>query len=123
VLYRPKMGFAVPLKRWFRAPLREQVRSALLDGALARTGYFERSYLQHLVDAHASGARDYSAPLWTLLMFDSFLRTVVDGSQAARASRSGACSNSMPSARPRTSGLDTRPPSSRSRCRRGPSDP
>jgi asparagine synthase (glutamine-hydrolysing) len=29
------------------------------------------SYLQHLVDAHQSGARDYSAPLWTLLMFEA----------------------------------------------------
>ena len=30
--------------------------------------------LQHLVDAHQSGARDYSSPLWTLLMFEAFVR-------------------------------------------------
>jgi asparagine synthase (glutamine-hydrolysing) len=41
---------------------------------LAETGWFNRDYLQHLVDAHQSGARDYSAPLWTLLMFEAFLR-------------------------------------------------
>ena len=29
---------------------------------------------------HESGRRDYSAPLWTLLMFDAFLRNVVDQS-------------------------------------------
>jgi len=45
---------------------------------LASTGWFNRNYLQHLVDAHQSGARDYSAPLWTLLMFEAFLRCVVD---------------------------------------------
>ena len=28
ILYRPKMGFAVPLARWFRGPLRERVRDA-----------------------------------------------------------------------------------------------
>jgi asparagine synthase (glutamine-hydrolysing) len=74
VMYRPKMGFAVPLIRWFRGPLRERVRSALLDGELGRTGYFERPYLEHLVDAHSSGRRDYSGPLWSLLMFEAFLR-------------------------------------------------
>jgi len=34
--------------------------------------------VKHLVEAHASGARDYSASLWTLLMFDAFLRNVAD---------------------------------------------
>ena len=78
VLYRPKMGFAVPLARWFRGPLRQRVRDAVLGPRLEMTGWFHRPYLQHLVDAHQSGARDYSAPLWTLLMFEAFLRNVVD---------------------------------------------
>ncbi|MEO8741439.1 MAG: asparagine synthase-related protein, partial [Casimicrobiaceae bacterium] len=78
VLYRPKMGFAVPLARWFRGPLRARVRDALLGERLADTGFFDRRYLSHLVDQHQSGIRDYSAPLWTLLMFDAFLRNVLD---------------------------------------------
>ena len=78
ILYRPKMGFAVPLARWFRGPLKQRVRQAVLGPRLASTGWFNRAYLQHLVDAHQSGARDYSAPLWTLLMFEAFLRCVVD---------------------------------------------
>ena len=78
VLYRPKMGFSVPLARWFRGPLKARVRDAVLGERLAQTGWFNRSYLTHLVDEHQSGARDYSAPLWTLLMFEAFLRVVVD---------------------------------------------
>ena len=73
VLYRPKMGFAVPLARWFRGPLRQRVREAVLGERLAATGWFNRDYLQRLVERHSAGARDYSAPLWTLLMFDAFL--------------------------------------------------
>lgn len=80
VLYRPKMGFAVPLARWFRGPLKERVREAMLGSRLAETGWFNHSYLQHLVDAHQSGARDYSASLWTLMMFEAFLRNVLDES-------------------------------------------
>ena len=74
VLYRPKMGFAVPLARWFRGPLESRVREALLGSRLIDTGWFDEGYLRHLVDAHQSGARDYSSPLWTLLMFEAFLR-------------------------------------------------
>jgi asparagine synthase (glutamine-hydrolysing) len=78
VLYRPKMGFSVPLAQWFRGPLKTRVRDAVLGERLASTGWFNRSYLQHLVDAHQSGASDYSSPLWALVMFEAFLRNVVD---------------------------------------------
>jgi asparagine synthase (glutamine-hydrolysing) len=78
ILYRPKMGFAVPLARWFRGPLRERVREAVLGPRLAATGWFNQDYLRHLVDAHQSGVSDYSAPLWTILMFEAFLRNVLD---------------------------------------------
>ena len=82
VLYRPKMGFSVPLARWFRGPLRQRVRESLLGPRMAATGWFNREYLEHLVDAHNAGTRDYSAPIWTLLMFEAFLRQVVDGAIA-----------------------------------------
>lgn len=78
VLYRPKMGFSVPLASWFRGPLKQRVRDAVLGERLLTTGWFNPTYLRHLVDAHQSGARDYSSPLWTLLMFEAFLRNVVD---------------------------------------------
>ena len=77
IMYRPKQGFAVPLERWFRGPLRQRVSEAILGPRLAATGVFNPRYLKHLVDAHASGARDYSSPLWTLLMFDAFLKNIV----------------------------------------------
>jgi asparagine synthase (glutamine-hydrolysing) len=82
VLYRPKMGFAVPLARWFRGPLRERVRQALEGGELASSGLFNPSFLKRLADEHASGLRDRSAPIWSLLMFDAFLRNVLAGTPA-----------------------------------------
>ena len=76
ILYRRKMGFAVPLAAWFRGPLRQRVRNAVLGGPLLSSGYFDARFLRRLVDQHQQGLRDYSAPLWSLLMFDSFLRRV-----------------------------------------------
>jgi asparagine synthase (glutamine-hydrolysing) len=83
ILYRPKMGFAVPLSRWFRGPLKQRVRDAVLGERLAATGWFDQTYLKHLVDAHQAGTNDYSAALWTTLMFEAFLRNVVDGDPPA----------------------------------------
>ncbi len=74
VLYRPKMGFAVPLAAWFRGPLREKVRSALLGERMLDSGWFDSRFLRTLVDQHQAGLRDFSAPIWSLLMFESFLR-------------------------------------------------
>ena len=89
IMYRPKMGFAVPLIRWFRGPLKQRVREALLGQRLADTGLFNATYLRHLVEAHESGRRDYSAPIWTVLMFEAFLRNGVEGIPPAVSSGQG----------------------------------
>jgi asparagine synthase (glutamine-hydrolysing) len=80
VLYRRKMGFAVPVADWFRGPLRERVRDALTGDRLLGTGYFDAAFLRRLLDDHQSGLRDYSAPLWSLVMFDAFLGNVAGAS-------------------------------------------
>lgn len=46
VLYRNKMGFAVPLASWFRGPLRERVRAGLLGNTLADTGIFNMAFIE-----------------------------------------------------------------------------
>jgi asparagine synthase (glutamine-hydrolysing) len=74
LMYRPKMGLSVPLASWFRGPLRYRVRKALLGDRMLETGFFNADYLHKLVDQHQSGMRDYSAPIWTLLMFEGFLK-------------------------------------------------
>jgi asparagine synthase (glutamine-hydrolysing) len=85
VLYRPKMGFAVPLARWFRGPLKARLRSALLEGPMLDGGWFDPTVVGQLVDQHLSGRSDHSTPLWTLLMFDSFLRNSLGETRLAAA--------------------------------------
>ncbi|MDZ7782434.1 MAG: asparagine synthase-related protein [Halioglobus sp.] len=74
VLYRPKMGFGVPLGKWFRGPLKQRLRESLLGGGLADTGLFDRAFLERLVNDHQSGLREYSAPLWSLMMFQAAIK-------------------------------------------------
>ena len=81
IMYRKKMGFSVPLGRWLRGPLRQRVRLALLEGRIAESGMFNPETIHQLVAQHESGFRDHSTPIWCLLMFDAFLRCVMDGQE------------------------------------------
>ena len=74
ILYRPKMGFAVPIESWFRGALREQVRERLLGPSLAESGIFDLPRVRTLLDAHQSGRSNHGPTLWALLMFEAFLR-------------------------------------------------
>lgn len=76
VLYRPKMGFGVPIGSWFRGPLKDRVRGAILGERLRDSGIFDPDFLARLVNEHQSGVREHSAALWSLLMFDSSLRII-----------------------------------------------
>lgn len=75
ILYRPKMGFAVPLASWFKGPLKEKVKNSLLGNTMLDCGYFEKSFLNKVVEQHQAGLRDYSTTIWSLLMFDAFLQS------------------------------------------------
>jgi asparagine synthase (glutamine-hydrolysing) len=75
VLYRQKMGFAVPLDIWFRGALEERLATSLTGSALGECGLFDRDYLATIGADHRSGRRNYSAVLWALLMFEGFLAT------------------------------------------------
>jgi asparagine synthase (glutamine-hydrolysing) len=77
ILYRPKMGFGVPIAKWFRGPLRAQVRERLLHGALGYGGQFDAAQVARLVEEHQGGNWDHSQALWALLMFEEFTRQVL----------------------------------------------
>ena len=73
VLYRKKMGFAVPLCEWFRGPLQQKLQDKLLSDVMVNSGYFNVAELKQLIDDHKRALKDNSAVLWTLLMFAAFL--------------------------------------------------
>jgi len=77
IMYRAKKGFSIPLAAWLRGPLRQATRDAVLGERLLDTGIFERRYLQQLVDEHQAGTADHSVALWSLMMFEAFLRVSV----------------------------------------------
>ena len=75
VLFRKKMGFAVPIDVWFRGSLNERIGNALRAPHLRDSGIFDTQYLDRLLHEHSTGKRNHSAPLWSLLMFEGFMRS------------------------------------------------
>jgi asparagine synthase (glutamine-hydrolysing) len=74
VLYRKKMGFSIPVAQWFRGPLKEKLYTGLLSEQMKNCGFFDMNHVRKLIDQHVKGIKDNSAPLWTLMMFESFMR-------------------------------------------------
>lgn len=76
LLYRPKMGFSMPIGEWFRGPLKKRLRDGVCGQRMGDTGMFDMAALEHMVDQHISGRRSHDAVLWSLMMFDGFLASL-----------------------------------------------
>jgi len=79
VLYRPKMGFGVPLEQWLRGELRDYAGELLLESEGTRQ-FFARDYVEKLWRQHQSGLRNNVSPLWVLMMFNLWHRRFADAS-------------------------------------------
>jgi asparagine synthase (glutamine-hydrolysing) len=83
IVDRPKSGFKVPLDRWFREGLRDDVRSLLLGPDAVMPGLLDRDAVAALVDAHQAGQRNEDIRLWTLLGLEVWARRFLPSGVAA----------------------------------------
>lgn len=75
---RRKMGFGVPVGRWFRNELRDELTEVLLDRSTLDRGLFRPEAIRSLVDEHLSGRRERGHQLWALLMLELWMRNYLD---------------------------------------------
>lgn len=77
VIYRPKMGFAMPLPEWFRGKLGEMLED-YLDGSVAVSeGWIKADAVHQSLREHRAG-QDRSARLWMVLWLELWFRLVAD---------------------------------------------
>ena len=70
VMFRPKMGFGVPIDHWFRGELKDYTREKLLDGRLVKEGLFRKEYIGHILDTHCNTQINFSPHIWALLTLE-----------------------------------------------------
>jgi asparagine synthase (glutamine-hydrolysing) len=78
ILKRGKMGFGVPVSRWFRNELRDYVYEILLDAKTINRGYFKRDGIERLLNDHITARYDHSSKIWALLFLESWFRVFID---------------------------------------------
>ncbi|HET9909626.1 MAG TPA: asparagine synthase (glutamine-hydrolyzing) [Anaerolineales bacterium] len=78
VIYRKKMGFGVPIDHWFRHELRDMVRDTLLSQRAMQRGYFQRDYIEQILDRHQSGGESWQYMIWNLLMLELWHLMFID---------------------------------------------
>ncbi|MEW4566790.1 asparagine synthase (glutamine-hydrolyzing) [Tautonia sp. JC769] len=81
---RSKMGFGVPIDRWFRGDLRDELRAVLLDPVSLGRGLFRPEAVERMIAEHAEGRRDHAYRLWALLMLELWFRHHLDPSPGGR---------------------------------------
>ena len=78
VIYRRKMGFGVPVGRWFRGEMKDFVRGVLLSEKSLKRGVVRPDVIQKYVNEHASSERDHAFQIWTLLMLELWFQRFID---------------------------------------------
>jgi len=79
IFKRKKMGFVVPVSRWFRNELKNYVYEILLDPRTLNRGYFKREGIERLLNDHIELRYDHSARIWALLFLEIWFRVFIDG--------------------------------------------
>jgi len=67
---RPKMGFGVPIDKWFRNELKDLLLDYLSPERLKKEGIFDQYLVEEKIKEHLSGEVNHQYRLWSLLMWE-----------------------------------------------------
>jgi asparagine synthase (glutamine-hydrolysing) len=77
VVYRPKIGFAMPLPRWFQGQIGTALERLLKNSVAAREGWINSKRVMQELEDHRSGRSDNHTRLWLILWLELWFRIVL----------------------------------------------
>jgi asparagine synthase (glutamine-hydrolysing) len=78
ILNRPKMGFPVPVGKWFRNEFRHIVDEYVVHERALSRGIFNADFVREIVSRHNAG-ENHDQRLWFLVNFEMWQRQFIDG--------------------------------------------
>jgi asparagine synthase (glutamine-hydrolysing) len=78
ILERRKMGFPVPVGRWLRGPLWEDLEQFVVSAEALERGLFDPVGVRRLVAEHQTGHKDHGDRLWLLINLELWHRVVLE---------------------------------------------
>lgn len=79
ILNRPKVGFKVPVNKWFQGPLRSYLVDHLTGPDSKTAHYYRRGKLNEILSAHINGRQTHEKLLWGLLNLELWHRQYLGG--------------------------------------------
>ena len=79
IIYRKKVGFAVPVSDWLRTDLRDFLQDHLLRSNSFCGGIFTKKTIETMIDDHAGGRMDNHKKLWILLNLELWRDRFIGG--------------------------------------------
>lgn len=74
LIERPKSGFTLPLSEWLRGPLKDWAEDLINVEKLNHDGILDAEVINKKWREHQAGKFDWSNQLWSVLMFQSWLK-------------------------------------------------
>lgn len=79
ILTRPKQGFSVPIKHWFRGDLISYAQDLLVSQRAQQRGIFNSQFVCDLLKAHTNiRSVNYSKAIWALLCLELWFQVYMD---------------------------------------------
>ena len=73
-MFRPKMGFGIPIETWFKNDLAKFTEDILLSDTATSRGMFNREYIKWMLSEHQHTGTNYSSKIWALLTLELWFR-------------------------------------------------